>query len=172
MDILLVVLLQWPTSKRVWVLAPSTIHTFFNGSKTIQTTLTTGQPTRSGLSLPRQAFLPVSIPLIYTALQLALATWTVSFSSSAYSGGLEYTMRDLHVSYNVATLGISLYVLGFALGFVLVHSPPLFQTLIHPSPLLFASMGEVTIFRSSPASLLAHQTSLPFPNSKQRCTAE
>ena len=111
------------------------------------------------------------IPFIHTALQLALATWTVSFSSSAYSGGLEHTMRDLHVSYNVATLGISLYVLGFALGFVLVHSP-LFQILTHPSPLLFASMGEVTIFRSSPASFLAHQTSLPFPNLKQRCTEE
>jgi len=52
--------------------------------------------------------------------QLALATWTVSFSSSAYTGGLEHTMRDLHVSYNVATLGISLYVLGFALGSVLI----------------------------------------------------
>ncbi|KDR73421.1 hypothetical protein GALMADRAFT_608214 [Galerina marginata CBS 339.88] len=58
--------------------------------------------------------------------QLALSTWTVSFSSSSYSGGLEYTMRDLGISYNVAILGISLYVLGFALG-----------------PLLFASVGEM-----------------------------
>jgi hypothetical protein len=58
-------------------------------------------------------------------LQLALATWTVSFSSSVYTGGLEHTMRDLGVSYNVATLGISLYVLGFALGSVLTHSSPL-----------------------------------------------
>ena len=32
-------------------------------------------------------------------------------------------MRELHVSYNIATLGISLYVLGFALGSVLIHSP-------------------------------------------------
>jgi predicted MFS family arabinose efflux permease len=58
--------------------------------------------------------------LLDYSLQLALATWTVSFSSSAYTGGLEHTMRDLQVSYNVATLGISLYVLGFALGSVLV----------------------------------------------------
>ncbi|KAF9533349.1 major facilitator superfamily domain-containing protein [Crepidotus variabilis] len=58
--------------------------------------------------------------------QLALSTWTVSFGSSVYSGGIQYTVRDLNVSYNVATLGISLYVLGFALG-----------------PLVFASIGEM-----------------------------
>ncbi|KAF9066857.1 MFS general substrate transporter [Rhodocollybia butyracea] len=58
--------------------------------------------------------------------QLALTTFTVSFSSSSYSGGLEGVTRDLHVSDEVAVLGISLYVLGFALG-----------------PLLFAPMGEI-----------------------------
>ncbi|KAF8906065.1 major facilitator superfamily domain-containing protein [Gymnopilus junonius] len=58
--------------------------------------------------------------------QLALTTFTVSFSSSVYSGGLVDTMRDLHVSSDIAILGISLYVLGFALG-----------------PLIFASMGEM-----------------------------
>ncbi|KAF9562141.1 MFS general substrate transporter [Agrocybe pediades] len=61
--------------------------------------------------------------------QLALTTFTVSFSSSSYSGGLAFTMRDLGISSNVAILGISLYVLGFALG-----------------PLLFASMGERVVF--------------------------
>ncbi|KAF8163013.1 major facilitator superfamily domain-containing protein [Crassisporium funariophilum] len=58
--------------------------------------------------------------------QLAATTFTVSFSSSSYTGGLQYTMRDLNISYNVAILGISLYVLGFALG-----------------PLVFAPMGEM-----------------------------
>ncbi|PPQ89058.1 hypothetical protein CVT25_006430 [Psilocybe cyanescens] len=58
--------------------------------------------------------------------QLALSTFTVSFGSSSYSGGLQYTMQDLGISYDVAILGISLYVLGFALG-----------------PLIFASMGEM-----------------------------
>ncbi|KAJ7715945.1 MFS general substrate transporter [Mycena maculata] len=58
--------------------------------------------------------------------QLAFCTWTVSFSSSVYSGGLEYMARDLHISDNVAILGLSLYVLGFALG-----------------PLMFAPMGEM-----------------------------
>ncbi|KAJ7046532.1 MFS general substrate transporter [Mycena alexandri] len=58
--------------------------------------------------------------------QLAFATWTISFSSSVYSGGLEAMARDLHISDNVAILGLSLYVLGFALG-----------------PLIFAPMGEM-----------------------------
>ncbi|KAJ7172719.1 MFS general substrate transporter [Mycena filopes] len=48
--------------------------------------------------------------------QLAFATWTISFSSSVYSGGLEKMARELHISDNVAILGLSLYVLGFALG--------------------------------------------------------
>ncbi|KAF5324914.1 hypothetical protein D9611_004377 [Ephemerocybe angulata] len=58
--------------------------------------------------------------------QLAMCTFTVSFGSSAYTGGMQYTMEDFGISDNVAILGISLYVLGFALG-----------------PLIFASMGEM-----------------------------
>ncbi|KAJ7470516.1 MFS general substrate transporter [Mycena latifolia] len=57
--------------------------------------------------------------------QLAFCTWTISFSSSVYSGGLETMARDLRISDNVAILGLSLYVLGFALG-----------------PLIFAPLGE------------------------------
>ncbi|RDB24165.1 Efflux pump FUBT [Hypsizygus marmoreus] len=58
--------------------------------------------------------------------QLALCTFTVSFGSSSYTGGIQGTMRDLNISEDVAILGISLYVLGFALG-----------------PLVFAPMGEM-----------------------------
>ncbi|TFK55294.1 MFS general substrate transporter [Heliocybe sulcata] len=58
--------------------------------------------------------------------QLAVSTWTVSFGSSAYSGGLKFTENMFHVSEEVAVLGISLYVLGFGLG-----------------PLVFAPMGEM-----------------------------
>ncbi|KAJ6546436.1 MFS general substrate transporter [Mycena vulgaris] len=42
--------------------------------------------------------------------QLAFCTWTVSFSSSVYSGGLETMARDLGISDNVAILGLSLYM--------------------------------------------------------------
>ncbi|KAJ6547315.1 major facilitator superfamily domain-containing protein [Mycena capillaripes] len=62
--------------------------------------------------------------------QLAFCTWTVSFSSSVYSGGLEVMARDLHISDNVAILGLSLYVLGFALGYANFQK-------------IFAPMGEM-----------------------------
>ncbi|GBE82449.1 Uncharacterized transporter [Sparassis crispa] len=57
--------------------------------------------------------------------QLAMSTWTVSFCSSSYTGGLALTMKDLHMSQEVAILGVSLYVLGFGMG-----------------PLIFAPLGE------------------------------
>ncbi|KZP18299.1 MFS general substrate transporter [Athelia psychrophila] len=58
--------------------------------------------------------------------QVALSTFTVSFGSSCYSGGLAYTERDFHIPEDVAVLGISLYVLGFGLG-----------------PLIFAPLSEM-----------------------------
>lgn len=62
----------------------------------------------------------------FITAQLALSTFTVSFSSSAYSGGLQGIQHDLNVSDDISILGISLYVLGFALG-----------------PLFFAPLGEM-----------------------------
>ncbi|KAI5124039.1 hypothetical protein M0805_003868 [Coniferiporia weirii] len=59
-------------------------------------------------------------------LLLAAGTFCVSFSSSSYSGGISFTVEDLHISQEVAVLGVSLYVLGFALG-----------------PLLFAPLSEM-----------------------------
>lgn len=56
----------------------------------------------------------------------ATATLAVSFASSAYSGGIREIFTDFNVSQEVAILGISLFVLGFALG-----------------PLLWAPLSEV-----------------------------
>ncbi|KAL5120321.1 hypothetical protein ACEQ8H_001879 [Pleosporales sp. CAS-2024a] len=50
----------------------------------------------------------------------------ISFCSSAFSGGIEQIMEEFHVSQEVVTLGVSLFVLGFALG-----------------PLLWAPFGEI-----------------------------
>ncbi|KAH9952218.1 MFS general substrate transporter, partial [Amylocystis lapponica] len=61
--------------------------------------------------------------------QLGLSTWTASFGSSAYTGGLASTEADLHMSREVAILGITLFVLGFGFG-----------------PLLFAPLGEAKLF--------------------------
>lgn len=61
----------------------------------------------------------------YTIL-VAFATLAVSLSSSAYAGGINEVLTDLHVGEEVATLGVSLFVLGFAVG-----------------PLLWAPMSEL-----------------------------
>ncbi|KAH7256148.1 major facilitator superfamily domain-containing protein [Fusarium tricinctum] len=51
----------------------------------------------------------------FTCFQ-ALATLATTFASSAYSGGIEQVIHSFDISQEVATLGISLYVLGFACG--------------------------------------------------------
>lgn len=50
-----------------------------------------------------------------TAL-VAIATLAVAFVSSAYSGGVVEILEQFQCSKEVATLGVSLFVLGFAVG--------------------------------------------------------
>jgi len=59
-------------------------------------------------------------------LTAAATTLIVSLASSAYSGSIDEIITAFQVSTQVATLGLSLYVLGFAIG-----------------PLLWAPIGEV-----------------------------
>ncbi|KAK2763178.1 MFS siderochrome iron transporter 1 [Arachnomyces sp. PD_36] len=47
---------------------------------------------------------------------VAIATLAVAFCSSAYSGGVREIIMQFRCSQEVATLGISLFVLGFAIG--------------------------------------------------------
>jgi multidrug resistance protein len=47
---------------------------------------------------------------------VAFATLAVAFVSSAYSGGVEQIIETFHVGDEVVTLGLSLFVLGFAIG--------------------------------------------------------
>lgn len=47
---------------------------------------------------------------------VAMATLAVAFVSSAYSGGANEVIREFGCSQEVYTLGISLFVLGFAIG--------------------------------------------------------
>lgn len=58
--------------------------------------------------------------------QLAYGTFCVTCCSSTYSGAIPYMMEDLHMSEEIALLGLSVYVVGFGLG-----------------PLLFAPLSEV-----------------------------
>jgi hypothetical protein len=50
------------------------------------------------------------------AILQALSTFAVTFASSVYVGGIEGVEQRFDVSGEVATLGLSLFVLGFALG--------------------------------------------------------
>ncbi|TVY37410.1 Efflux pump [Lachnellula occidentalis] len=47
---------------------------------------------------------------------VAISTLAVAFVSSAYSGGIEEIILEFHIGEEVATLGLSLFVLGFAIG--------------------------------------------------------
>lgn len=49
-------------------------------------------------------------------LLTAISTLAVAFVSSAFSGGLEYIVEEFSVSTEVSILGISLFVVGFAVG--------------------------------------------------------
>ncbi|KAL5360339.1 major facilitator superfamily domain-containing protein [Aspergillus floccosus] len=62
----------------------------------------------------------------FYTMTMAWATLAVSLVSSAYTGGIEQIMEDLKVGTEVATLGVSLFVVGFAIG-----------------PLLWAPMSEL-----------------------------
>mgnify|MGYP004507275877 CR=1 FL=1 len=50
------------------------------------------------------------------ALAVANSVLVVSFCSSAFSGGIQQIMIEFGVSQEIVTLGVSLFVLGFALG--------------------------------------------------------
>lgn len=50
------------------------------------------------------------------AITVANSVLVVSFCSSAFSGGIQQIMAEFSASQEVVTLGISLFVLGFALG--------------------------------------------------------
>lgn len=60
------------------------------------------------------------------AILQSLSTFAVTFASSVYASGIKGVMKHFDVSDEVATLGLSLFVLGFALG-----------------PLIWAPMSEV-----------------------------
>lgn len=69
--------------------------------------------------LPKDHWNPLTHSHVFKwtiALTQAGATLAVTFASSAYSGGVQEVMRSFQVSTEVAILGVSLFVLGFAIG--------------------------------------------------------
>lgn len=62
---------------------------------------------------------PMNYPLALKwsiTMLVAVATLAVAFVSSAYSGGIAEILKEFRVAQIIGTLGISLFVLGFAIG--------------------------------------------------------
>ncbi|KAM3527498.1 hypothetical protein NHJ13051_002912 [Beauveria bassiana] len=78
----------------------------------------------------------------------AAATLAVAFASSAYSGGIRDIFIDFRVSQEVAILGVSLFVLGFALG-PLVWAP--LSEVFGRQQLFFISYLGLTAFNAGAA---------------------
>jgi multidrug resistance protein len=84
-------------------------------------------------------------------LIVAFATLAVSFVSSAYSGGVKQIVTQFHVGEEVVVLGISLFVLGFALG-PLIWAP---MSELYGRQIIFAiSMGGFTAFNAAGAAAM------------------
>ncbi|EKD13083.1 uncharacterized protein L3040_007166 [Drepanopeziza brunnea f. sp. 'multigermtubi'] len=86
---------------------------------------------------------------------VAFATLAVAFVSSAYSGGIEEIIRTFHISSEVATLGISLFVLGFAIG-PLLWAP--LSELYGRQVLFFSTYAMLTAFNAGAAGSQNIQT--------------
>lgn len=65
---------------------------------------------------PRNPMLYGEVKKWSLTMLVALATLAVAFVSSAYSGGTREIIAEFGCSQEVATLGVSLFVLGFAIG--------------------------------------------------------
>lgn len=75
---------------------------------------------------------PLNWPLakrISATILLSMTTFVVTFASSVFSSGLRAVAAEFNISTEVATLGTSLFVLGFAVG-PLVLSPPSFLSFL------------------------------------------
>lgn len=65
---------------------------------------------------PRNPMLYGPVKKWTLTMLVAIATLAVAFVSSAYSGGADQIIREFRCSQEIYTLGISFFVLGFAVG--------------------------------------------------------
>jgi MFS family permease len=86
---------------------------------------------------------------------VAVATLAVAFVSSAYTGGLDKVIVEFGVSQEVVTLGVSLFVLGFALG-PLIWAP--MSELFGRQLLFFGTYAMLTFFNAGAAGSQNIQT--------------
>ncbi|OJD35687.1 mfs multidrug transporter [Diplodia corticola] len=90
---------------------------------------------------------PIAVKWTITGL-VAIATLAVAFVSSAYSGGIKEIMIEFGVVQIIATLGISLFVLGFAIG-PLIWAP--MSELFGRQFLFFGTYALLTAFNAGAA---------------------
>ena len=88
-------------------------------------------------------------------LLVAFATLAVSFVSSAYTGGVHQIIQDLHTSDGIVVLGVSLFVLGFAVG-PLLWAP--LSELYGCQFLFFFTYAALTAFNAGAAASQTIQT--------------
>ncbi|EXJ87410.1 hypothetical protein A1O3_04370 [Capronia epimyces CBS 606.96] len=81
-------------------------------------------------------------------MTVAIATLAVAFVSSAYSGSAREVMQEFHIGEEVYTLGVSLFVLGFALG-PLLWAP--LSELYGRQVLFFGTYAVLTAFNAGAA---------------------
>ncbi|KAM0127510.1 hypothetical protein ACHAP3_008742 [Botrytis cinerea] len=103
---------------------------------------------------------PMNFPMLKKwtiTILLAFATLAVSFVSSAYSGGVKEIIETFNVSSEVVTLGVSLFVLGFAIG-PLIWAP--LSELYGRQVLFCGTYAMLTIFNAGAAGAQNMQTLL------------
>ncbi|KAI2632219.1 MFS general substrate transporter [Hypoxylon sp. NC1633] len=86
---------------------------------------------------------------------VALATLAVALVSSAYSGGVAEIMADFHIGQELAILGVSLFVVGFAVG-PLLWAP--LSEMFGRQILFFVTYGALTAFNAGCAGAQNPQT--------------
>ncbi|TKA73486.1 hypothetical protein B0A49_04210, partial [Cryomyces minteri] len=79
---------------------------------------------------------------------VAIATLAVAFVSSAYTGGIRQIITEFGVSSEVVTLGVSLFVLGFAIG-PLLWAP--LSEIFGRQILYIVTYGALTVFNAGAA---------------------
>ncbi|VUC24182.1 unnamed protein product [Clonostachys rosea] len=91
---------------------------------------------------------PVAMRWVITCLA-ALSCFTIALTSSAYTGGIASLQSEFGISNSVAQLGVSLYVLGFAIGPLI--SAPLSEIYGRQS-VFFVTYGLLVVFNAASAS--------------------
>ncbi|KAE8368035.1 major facilitator superfamily domain-containing protein [Aspergillus caelatus] len=106
---------------------------------------------------PRNPMLFTTSKKVGITVVVSTATLAVALASSAYSGSTKQVMEGLDVGTEVATLGLSLFVIGFALG--PLFWAPLSEFIGRQYPFI-VSFGAMTVFLAGCAGAQNIQTLL------------